>query len=285
MSLDIENFHHIEDKRQLYQQTFDRLCRQYYESCQSNTPSNLNYLLTAFDSCIKKDGIFLDLAGQNANLPQPSTSDYSDFIDHYRSIGFDSQGRMIYPEDYSVYVQIKNTARSDVHASGQLQRLALLDRAITSSQIQTSISPSESLNQFITIHKSLGSSGFLLGLGQFLLTQSYSDNVIEWTVDVAHFVETGIIGFEETSIQLLRDLQCTVKKETTNVVIRISLAKLQCTELELLLHPQLWTMKKHARPVGKVVTLDETRQCSNNYGGYLTWCSLSLKAFFIHVFY
>jgi hypothetical protein len=262
---------------QEYLENFATICRDFYESCQSSEPNeNYRNLLTLFDSCVfKKNEIWLNLSREDMDLPHPSTSAYSDLIALYQSIGFDAAGRMVHPETYIQYTQIKNKMRESAHEEGQRRRLENLYAQLRESHKATE-SVQERMNAleaFLLGYTTTGAGAFILGLEQFVFKQSRTDEIVEWRIESFQFVETGIQQFEAASVQVLKDLQCEHRIDGDNIIWTLNLTRLECLQIELKLYSYAKPFRKHVRGSGHLSVTSKKRNTVEPYnlGAYITW--------------
>jgi hypothetical protein len=262
---------------QVFVEEFTTICRNFYDSCQNSEPIKIyQHLLTLFDSCVAKDGqVWLNLTREDLQLPHPSTSAYSDLIALYQSIGFDAAGKMLYPETYVQYCQIKNEMRKQAHEEGQRKRLENLYAKLSESHKSIGSAPERMslLDTFLFNHTTTGAGAFVLGLEQFVYQQSRTDETVEWKIESFQFVETGIRQFETAAVKLLKELQCDHRIDGNEIIWTLNLTRLECLQIELKLYSFAKPFRKHVRGSGHIFVTKSKRTLVEPYdlGSYITW--------------
>ncbi|KAJ3255646.1 hypothetical protein HK103_006171 [Boothiomyces macroporosus] len=271
---------------QEYKQKFQLLCTEFYELCQDNPTeiASLHHFFTLFDSCKSAESrVYLDFEREDLHLPLPATSQYQEIIEYYLSVGFDSKGEMIFPQDFITYVKIKNDTRKRVHDIGQHRRLQELNTALEADPISTGFSAMDILDKFLIEYNSVGSHSFITGLQLFLYNQSKSSKVIEWEIEDLALVETGIPQFNIKVIELLKKLDCKHTRLEGKTRWVCGLDYMPLIDYELRVYAA--NPKTSVRPCGILITTNQDRTSEKSDWGSFFWtCSYSLKSFIIHLF-
>ncbi|KAJ3272863.1 hypothetical protein HDV01_005186 [Terramyces sp. JEL0728] len=269
-----------------YKKKFAALCTEFYESCQDNPTqeTSLHHFFTLFDSCKSKDSkVHLDFERQDLHLPLPATSQYQQIIEYYLSVGFDSKGEMIYPQEFVTYLKIKNDTRARVHDEGQLRRLAELE-LVLQSDLTCNLSPIEALDDFLSNYNSVGSQSFISGLQLFLYTQSKTSRQVEWEIEDLQLVETGIPQFYTKVVELLRILKCRHSRLQQRTSWICDFDYISLVNYELKVYSS--ATRSLVRPCGTLITTARERGINekDDWGSLFWTCSYSIKSFFVHLF-